>query len=83
MPSVVPVTAICTTVMVITAGVVDMSKKSSMRISMVGHGPDITARLLDGVLADDLFPCGRKTTLAPICDALQRPLRKRALIVEN
>lgn len=68
MPSLVPVTAICTAMMVITAGVVDVSKKSSMRISMVGHGPDITARLLDGVLTDDLFPCERKATLAPICD---------------
>lgn len=57
MPSVVPVTAIRTTVMVITAGVVDVSKKSTVWISVVGYSPGITARFLDGVLTNDLFIC--------------------------
>lgn len=57
MPSVVSVTTICTTMMVITAGVVNESEKSSMRISMVDHGPDVTAWFLDGVLTYDLFSC--------------------------
>lgn len=82
MPSVMLVTAICTTMMVITAGVMDASKKSAMRISMVGHGPGITARLLNGVLTDDLFPCERKATLA-ICNGFTTTARKRASIVEN
>lgn len=51
MPSVVPVTTVCTSVMVITTGVVDVSKKSSVRISVVGHGSGVTFRFLDGIFA--------------------------------
>lgn len=58
--SVVPITAICTAVMVITAGVMNVSKKSSVRISMVSHGPDVAAWFLDGVLAYYLIPCGKR-----------------------
>jgi len=47
--------AVCTTVMIIAVGIVDVSKKSSVRISVVGHGSGVTARFLDGIFTDDLF----------------------------
>lgn len=70
------VTAVCTAVMVITAGVVDVSKKSSVRVGVVGHGSGVAARFLDGVLADDLFPWRTKNGSCTKCamDTLLRPL---------
>jgi len=53
----VSVTAVRTAVMVITAGIVDMCKKTTVRIGVVSHGPGVAARLFHGVLADDLFSC--------------------------
>lgn len=53
-------TAVCTAVVIITTGIVNMSKKSSVRIDMVSHGPGVTARFLDDVLTGDLFHCEQK-----------------------
>jgi len=53
-------TAVRTAVMVITVGIVDMCKKSTVRIGVVSHGPGVAARLFHGVLADDLFPCEKE-----------------------
>lgn len=58
MPSVIllSVTAIRTAMVVITTGVMNMGKKSSVRIDMIRHDPSVTARFLDNVLASNFFP---------------------------
>lgn len=54
-------TAVRATLVVITAGIVDAGKKSSVRISVVSDRPDVAAGLFHGVFAGNLFPCERKT----------------------
>jgi len=55
--------AIRATLVIIAAGVVDAGKKSSVRISVVSHSPDVATGLFDGVFADDVFPCERPGSL--------------------
>lgn len=59
MPSVIllSMTAIRTAMMIITTGIVNMGKKSSMRIDIVRHDPSVTARFLDDVLTDNFLSC--------------------------
>lgn len=49
---------------VITAGIADVNKKSSVRISLVGHSPSVTVWFLDDILTDHLFSYEQKTTFA-------------------
>jgi len=59
----VSLTAIRAALVIVAARVVNAGKKSSVRISVVSHSPDVATGLFDGVFADDVFPCERPGSL--------------------
>lgn len=67
-------TAVRTAMMVITTGIVNMGKKSSMRIGMVRHDPGVTARFFDDVFTDNVFPCEWKKKKSVIWTLVQPTL---------